>query len=114
MQGSKVGLSLRLEIAFKKSDDQWLAWCPPLDIVTQAKTKEAAHDSLKEAVHLWFESCVARGVLEQALEEVGFRRVEAGETLPAGTSIIKVDNERASDFSGYQYIEVSIPAYIAA
>ena len=101
----------------------WLAYCPPLDVVTQADTKEAALQSLKEAVQLWFESCIARGVLDEALIEAGFKRTEPGELVPDHVNLIQVKHHLPkkaprSTTSAFpksnHYIEVSIPAYIAA
>lgn len=52
-----------------------MVWCPVIDGATQARTKKQALENLREAVELWFESCVSRGVLDQALRESGIRRV---------------------------------------
>jgi predicted RNase H-like HicB family nuclease len=79
MRNSVVNLSVRLEAAFKQEGNCWLAWCLPLDVMTQADSKKAALESLKEAVGLWFESCIERGVLEEALAEVGFQPIKPGE-----------------------------------
>ena len=57
---------------FRRDGQQWVVWCPAIDVMTQAGTKEAALESLSEAVELWFESCIERGVLDAALKEVGF------------------------------------------
>jgi predicted RNase H-like HicB family nuclease len=100
MEASVVSLAVKLEAATKKDGDHWLARCVPLDVTTQADSKAAALHALKEAVELWFESCIERGVLEQALEESGFRRRKPGETLVADARP--------------ESIEISIPAYVAA
>jgi hypothetical protein len=85
--------------------------------MTQAENKEAAFRSLKEAVELWFESCVERGVLEEALAEVGFHPIKPGESVPENASVVELD--RASQavrdhFTTTEDFEVTIPAYIAA
>ena len=41
--------------------------------MTQAPTKKQSLESLREAVGLWFESCIERGVLDAALREVAER-----------------------------------------
>jgi predicted RNase H-like HicB family nuclease len=116
MKPSVVNLSVRLEAVFRKEGDCWLAWCLPLDVITQADSKKAAFKSLKEAVELWFESCIERGVLEEALVEVGFQPVKSGEKVPAEASVVAVKRPRRnmSDFTGSESFEVTIPAYIAA
>jgi predicted RNase H-like HicB family nuclease len=40
--------------------------------MTQAETERQAMESLREAVELWFESCISRNVLDEALVEAGF------------------------------------------
>jgi predicted RNase H-like HicB family nuclease len=116
---SVINLNVRLEAAFKKEGRHWLAWCPALDVMTQAGSRPAAMKALKEAVELWFESCIERGVLDKALREAGFRRSKPGEAIPRDASVVELLNRRSrsttSDFSAAaDYIEVSIPAYIAA
>ena len=117
MRTSVVNLSVRLEAAFRQEGECWLAWCLPLDVMTQAETKEAAFESLKEAVALWFESCVERGVLDEALSEVGFQPIKPGEPVPEDASIIAVNRpSRAikNNFTASEDFAVVIPAYIAA
>ena len=49
---------------------RWIATCPLVGVVTQGASADDARQCLQDAVELWFESCVERGVLEQALREV--------------------------------------------
>jgi predicted RNase H-like HicB family nuclease len=118
MSGSLVALSVKLEVATRQEGNVWLAWCPPLDVMTQADTKQRALSSLKQAVELWFESCIARNVLERALLESGFCKMKADEAPPKDASIVKVHEHAPSTAHAFpakrDYIEVSIPAYIAA
>jgi predicted RNase H-like HicB family nuclease len=118
MDASVVTLTVRLEAATKHEGAHWLAWCVPLDVTTQADSKAAALLSLKQAVELWFESCIDRGVLEQALEEAGFQRRKPGEDLLASARPVhtaKAAGGQGHRFSGEtDYIEISIPAYVAA
>lgn len=117
MSGSIITLTLRLEIAVRKDDDQWLAWCLPLDVLSQADSKKKAIAALKEAVQLWFESCIQRGVLDAALRELSFKRGKPGEKIPGTANIISVHARKitpASDFTP-EYINITVPAaYIAA
>ena len=48
---------------------RWIATRPLIDVASQGTTASDAQRCLQEAVELWFESCVERGVLEQALRE---------------------------------------------
>ena len=123
MDNSVISLNVRLEAAVRKEGSDWLAWCPSLDVMSQAESQEDAFSALKEAVELWFESCIDRGVLEEALAEAGFHRAAPGEALPSGANVVQVrqqptlnTNTPTVDEVGTSrgYIEVCIPAYIAA
>lgn len=118
MKGSVVALSIKLEAATRQEGNLWFAWCLPLDVMTQAETKHGALKSLKEAVELWFESCIERNVLEQALLEAGFRKTKAGEMPLRNASVVRVHEPKLLPAHAFpakrDYIEVSIPAYIAA
>ena len=105
-----VELKVRLEAKVTQADDKWIACCSPLDLYTQADSKDAALEALKEAVYGWFESCLERGVLEKALEEVGFRLVKPGDRVSAAASATEVSrlHSQAESF------EIQVPAFIAA
>lgn len=124
MSQSLVALSVKLEARTRHDGRVWLAWCPPLDVMTQAESEQRALASLREAVELWFESCIARNVLDQALTEAGFHRRRPGDDVSSGAGFVGVAGEDSdavragSDspdaFTRERDIEVSIPAYIAA
>jgi predicted RNase H-like HicB family nuclease len=116
--GSVVTLGIRLEAVTRQEGDAWLAWCPPLDVMTQANTKSKAIASLQQAVELWFESCITRNVLDQALHEAGFHKLDPAETPSTSASVVRVHEPKTTPAHAFSakrdYIEVSIPAYIAA
>ena len=76
----KIGLlmviKVQLAITAERVGSEWVACCPAIDVASQARTKEAARGSLQEAIELWFESCMSRGVLDEALRDAGFVQVE--------------------------------------
>ena len=124
MSQSLVAITVKLEARTRHDGRVWLAWCPPLDVMTQAENEKLALASLREAVELWFESCIARNVLDQALTEAGFCRRRPGDDVPTNASFVKVSGQRnraasagvgaANAFTRERDIEVCIPAYIAA
>ena len=127
MKSEIAGYNVRLDAWFRRDERDWLVWCPAIDVMTQARTKKGALESLREAVELWFESSIERGVLDQALEEVGFRKVSPDEEAPESANLVSVVKKRRRQFKppkemsfslghrkGSTCIEGVIPAYIAA
>ena len=122
-----VSYNVRLHAWFRKDGREWIVWCPAVDVMTQSRTRKRALESLREAVELWFESCIQRGVLAAALKEVGFNKVPSDEETPEGVDVVdvvrqpahlQITKEPISFFLGHHngsdYIEGTIPAYIAA
>ena len=56
---------------FRNDGGVWRAWCPVVNVMTQARTKERASERLQEAVDRWVASRVERGVLDEALAKAG-------------------------------------------
>jgi predicted RNase H-like HicB family nuclease len=105
-----VALDVHLR-AFVRRDtpERWIATCPLVGVVTQGGTADDARRCLQEAVELWFESCVARGVLEQALREANFRPVTDN-----AASRQRQRRDQDSVLGESFEIHLSIPAYEAA
>jgi len=92
--------------------------------MTQAETEQRAVESLREAVELWFESCISRNGLDEALVEAGFNRLQPGgssaigihgpRTGPARLAATGTETREEDALTRERDIEVSIPAYIAA
>jgi predicted RNase H-like HicB family nuclease len=113
-QSSSIVLKVKLEASAHRDGTVWIDCCPPIDVATQADSKRAALLALEEAVHLWFDSCIDRGVLEEALTEAGFKKLNHDGLPPEGASIVELKTTRGKMRPVPEYVEVSIPAYIAA
>lgn len=97
----------------KDTKHRWLAVCPAIGVASQGINSDDARRSLREAVELWFESCVERGVLDQALREAHFRPLSPGEKPPEGCEHVLVD--ATQDVRGDLFpVNITIPAYQAA
>ena len=83
-----MNVKVKLCIECKNVDRDWIATCPVIDVASQCRTKAGAIAGLSEAIGLWFESCISRGVLEQALEDSGFKRCEIGEIPEDAVNIV--------------------------
>lgn len=91
-----MGLKMTQEEAYcvglktwhRRDEGTCIAWCPGIDVLSQAETQQGAMEALREAVELWFESCIERGVLAQALREVGIDGQSRSETTPRNAGLI--------------------------
>lgn len=129
MESEVARYNVRLQAWFRREGREWLAWCPTIEVMTQDRTKSGALASLREAVQLWFESCIDRGVLGEALAEAGFSTIAPGEPIRGANSVTAIHRPRRAarkaagrarvSFSGRgkgtdYIIEGTIPAYVAA
>ena len=57
----------------------WVAWCPSLDLYTQAGSQDDAVLAIREATILWFQDCARRDTLDAALREGGVSPGMAGQ-----------------------------------
>jgi predicted RNase H-like HicB family nuclease len=113
--GETIDLTVRL-MAFvrRKTARLWIATCPKIDVVSQGTSAADAKRCLDEAVQLWFEDCLERGTLDDALRECGFRHASREEVEAAPEGII-VTRKAEPDVRGESFpIDVIIPAYQAA
>jgi predicted RNase H-like HicB family nuclease len=94
----------------RESSRRWIAVCPSVGVASQASSAEDAKRCIQEAVELWFESCIERGVLDRA----NFRPLnEQGE--PGGTDIVSGRRSKRRDVLGDDFaLRVTIPAYQGA
>ena len=121
-------LSVRLKAWLRRDGSAWIAWCRSIDVLSQAATKQGALEAVREAVELWFESCVERGVLTEALREVGFVKASPADTFPGGVDSVTIRNTTAPDTVASRHglafkvgkgrerdcIEALIPAHLLA
>jgi predicted RNase H-like HicB family nuclease len=114
-----IALDVNLQ-AFVRRDTprRWVATCPMVGVASQGKTAEEARGFLQEAVELWFESCVERGVLDQALREANFRPFRFDRGVDQEGHKVKQGRpgrREKNDVLGDRFdIHLSIPAYEAS
>nr|MBS0020392.1 type II toxin-antitoxin system HicB family antitoxin [Gammaproteobacteria bacterium] len=66
-------VELGLVVTIKKEGGWYISSSPALDVHSQGRTQKEALDNLKEALELFVESCLERGVLDRVLKDCGFR-----------------------------------------
>jgi predicted RNase H-like HicB family nuclease len=114
-----VALEVRLQ-AFVRRDSvrRWVAICPMVGVVSQGMSDDDARRCIQEAVELWFESCVERGVLDQALREANFRpsQIRHSSSAPTsrGSSTRSAPAKQTNVLGEPFEIHLTIPAYEAA
>jgi predicted RNase H-like HicB family nuclease len=111
-----IALEVHLQ-AFVRQDNsrRWAATCPLVGVASQGKTGAEARACLQEAVELWFESCVQRGVLDQALREANFKPAVGDRTTDRDVRDGVRKRANARNVLGDPFeIHLTIPAYEAA
>ena len=91
-----MDVKIQLAVELHLDGRVWVARCPSIDIASQARKKTAALGNLREASELWFESCLGRNVLNEALSDSGFTRLKANEKLPEDSPNIVVTCDSSS------------------
>lgn len=110
-----IKLDVHLQ-AFVRPDTptRWIAVSPQLDVATQGTSTEDAKRQLDEAVHAWFDDCIERGTLDQALRECGFRPATREETDESDEHVL-VSRDEEPDVLGEAFsVHVTVPAYQTA
>jgi predicted RNase H-like HicB family nuclease len=113
-----IALEVRLQAFLRRENSRrWATICPLVGVASQGRTAEEARACLQEAVELWFESCVERGVLDQALREANFRPAVSDRATDTSVEDVKAPRRKRRDSSsvlGEPFeIHRTIPAYEA-
>ncbi len=68
-------ISAKLPVEIFKEGDQFIAYCPSLDISTCASTLEGAREMFAELAHIFLSETVKMGTLDDVLLQCGWRKV---------------------------------------
>ena len=111
-----ISLGVHLEAFVRRETARrWVATCPMVGVVSQGKTADDAKRCLQEAIELWFESCVERGVLEQALREANFRPAPGDPSSRGRDRVPRSRKITSNSVLGEAFeIHLTIPAYEAS
>jgi predicted RNase H-like HicB family nuclease len=113
--GEMIKLDVQLRAFVRRETaKRWVAVCPKINVASQGTSGDDAKRCLTEAVELWFEDCIERGTLEEALRECGFRTAtrEEAETFPE--HVVLTRDEEPDVLGDLFSVHVTIPAYQAA
>jgi predicted RNase H-like HicB family nuclease len=113
--GEMIKLDIQLRAFVRReTHSRWIAVCPKIDVATQGTSAEDAKRCLDEAVELWFEDCIERGTLEEALRECGFRTATRDEAEASPERILLTREAEPDVLGDPLYVRVTIPAYQGA
>ena len=105
-----VHFSLQVVVNIRKENDVYYIGSDAFDIHSQGYTEDEAKENIIEAIQLFIESCYERGVLSEALKELGFEpdREHASIGLQQAFSVLQVPED-----SGSLMIDVPLPLLVA-
>ena len=90
---TSVKVEFTLPVKVREADDGgacFVSVCPPLDVLSQGETEEAALANLAEALQLFVESCFERGTLEAVLKDCGFVLGENNQKVAEDERVVRV------------------------
>lgn len=79
MNHEQPRLDVSLPIEVRADGEDYISYCPALDLYSQGYTQEEALRNIVEAVQAFLESCYSRGYLDQVLRDCGFVLQGSGE-----------------------------------
>ncbi|MDE2659853.1 MAG: hypothetical protein OXI45_06540 [Acidobacteriota bacterium] len=80
---------ITLRANFHQERNQWIGWCPDLDVTSQGATRDEAEKNLREAVELFLETCQEMGTLDEVLREAGLLPIAEVKTFQVAWPLLK-------------------------
>ena len=71
-----IGIDIKIPVSIFKEGRQFVAYTPVLDISTCGGTITSAKKRFAEVVDIFFEECITRGTLDDALENLGWKKMK--------------------------------------
>jgi predicted RNase H-like HicB family nuclease len=93
-----LNISLPIKVMKRRRPDVYQASCTILDVHSQGTSEQTAKKNLKEALSLFFASCIERGTLDAVLKDCGFAPV-----------ITNSGTKRSPSTSKKGYVNVPLP-----
>ena len=93
-----LNIHLPIKVVKLKRPDVYQASCTLLDVHSQGDSEQKARKNLKEALSLFFASCIERGTLDTVLKDCGFIPVVTGS-----------DSKKRGPVSKKDYVDVPLP-----
>lgn len=74
---AKFKLEVNIPVSVLKEDKRFIAYSPALDLSTSGKTYNEVQRRFKEIVEIFFEELIKKNALEEALKELGWKRIRS-------------------------------------
>ena len=74
---NKMKLEIELPVSFLREGKKYIAYTPTLDLSTSGKSYKETKKRFEEIVNIFFEELTKKGTLEDALSDLGWRRVQS-------------------------------------
>ena len=105
-----VHFSLQVVVNIRRENDVYYIGSDAFDIHSQGYSEDEAKENIIEAIQLFIESCYERGVLSEALKELGFEpdREYGRIGLQQASSVLQVPED-----SGSMMVDVPLPLLVA-
>lgn len=71
---NKVLLQTNLPVSILRENSRYIAYTPALDLSTSAKSYKEAKKRFNEAVLIFFEELMEKGILKEALRDLGWKK----------------------------------------
>lgn len=79
----RQGFDVSLPVNILKEGKVFVAYTPALDLSTVGDTFDEVKKKFEEAVQLFMDELVQEGKLEQAMEELGWQKINNGYSAPS-------------------------------
>lgn len=75
-------LKINLPVSILREGKRFVAYTPALDLSTSGRSYKEVKKRFNEVVEIFFEETIKKGTLEEALRDLGWRRIQAKWTPP--------------------------------
>ncbi len=71
-QRVRLSFKVNVDVYIAEEEEQWVAYCPMLEVSSYGDSEEEAREMFEEAVEIFIEETARRGTLERELLRMGW------------------------------------------
>lgn len=75
-------VELKVPVSILREGKKYVAYTPALDLSTSGRSYEQVKKRFEEIVYLFFEELIKKGLLEESLKNLGWRKISSGWSAP--------------------------------